>query len=205
MASQDFRSDSAPADPRPRRSHFRRHLSLLSQGATDLFDCTQCGVDIANKVVKVDTPRCSAKQLEEESDESDSSPQKSPTIVKVFPSPITQPPLSPSDLKAKFFQSNITIPYHQSQAALTPPYSNSPLRGAVGINSDIGSPSHAEKGGLSAGIRSSRRSDRLSRNPVASETSHLSMPCLHQVKIADSQPNLQSAISAQYKKALGKW
>ena len=158
-----------------------------------------------NKVVKVDTPRCSAKQLEEESDESDSSPQKSPTIVKVFPSPITQPSLSPSDLKAKFFQSNITIPYHQSQAALTPPYSNSPLRGAVGINSDIGSPSHTEKGGLSAGIRSSRRSDRLSRNPIASETSHLSMPCLHQVKIADSQPNLQSAISAQYKKALGKW
>ena len=158
-----------------------------------------------NKVIKVDTPRCSAKQLEEESDESDSSPQKSPTIVTVFPTPITQPSMSPSDLKAKFFQSNITIPYHQSQAALTPPYSNSPLRGAVGVSSDIGSPSRAVKDQLSRGGRSSRPSNRLTRNHIASDSSHLSMPCLHQVKIVDSQPNLQSAISAQYKKALGKW
>ena len=37
------------------------------------------------------------------------------------------------------------------------------------------------------------------------KVSHVSMPCLQQVKIVESQPNLQAAISAQYKKALGKW
>ena len=41
-----------------------------------------------NKVIKVDTPRCSAKELEDESDESDASfAHHSPTSVTVFSSP----------------------------------------------------------------------------------------------------------------------
>ena len=158
-----------------------------------------------NKVVKVETPRCSAKQLEDESDESDGSPQRSPTVVTVFPSPTTQSTTSPIDLKAKFFQSNTIIPYHQSQAALTPPFSNSPLRGAVGVGGDVGAPLRGLNGQQPSTVRSSRPNKRLTGNHLAGDSSHLSMPCLHQVKIVDSQPNLQAAISAQYKKALGKW
>ena len=160
-----------------------------------------------NKVTKVETPRCSAKQLEEESEDSDVSPRRSSTTVTIFPSsPTTHLSTSPNDLKTRFFQSNTFIPYHQSQAALTPPFSNSPLRGAVGFSEDIGSSSREPAGNHVSPERSSRaKNNRLSGNNIGSDSSHLSMPCLHQVKIVDSQSNLQSAISAQYKKALGKW
>ena len=161
-----------------------------------------------NKVIKVDTPRCSAKELEDESDESDASfAHHSPTSVTVFSSPNTQSSsTSPIDLKARFFQSNTIIPYHQSQAALTPPFFNSPLRGAVGPGTYAESATNRLKSIPTATTTSpSPPKKKLSGNPISSESSHISMPCLHQVKIADSQPNLQAAISAQYKKALGKW
>ena len=180
-----------------------RFLNLLNYGKIT----NQYKIDYSafNKVIKVETPRCSAKQLEDELEESDGSPERSPTVVTVFPSPTTQFTTSPSDLKAKFFQSNTIIPYHQSQAALTPPFSNSPLRGAVGVGGAVGAPLRGLNGQQTSTDRSSRPNKRLRSSHMSGDSSHLSMPCLHQVKIVDSQPNLQAAISAQYKKALGKW
>lgn len=179
-----------------------RFLNLLNYRR----ETNQYKIDFSafNKIIKVDTPRCSAKELEEASEDSDASPQRSPTVVTVLPSP-TYYSTSPIDLKAKFFQSNTIIPYHQSQAALTPPFSNSPLRGAVGSGGEMLSSKGRKNNNLVAAAVSARPNSRLTGNHISSDVSHVSMPCLQQVKIVDPQPNLQAAISAQYKKALGKW
>ena len=171
-----------------------------------------------NKVYKVETPKCSAKQIEEDQqgsdggDSSDLQPPdtRSPTMITVV-TPSDCYSSSPMDLKTKFFQSNTIIPYHQSQAALTPPFSITPARGAAGGGgADLAVPSRGLMN-TSAVPNSRKVNQGCSTNMMAEnhvnrqKVSHVSMPCLQQVKIVESQPNLQAAISAQYKKALGKW
>ena len=116
-----------------------------------------------NKVYKVDTPRCSAKQMDEQSSKEET-PERSPTVVTVIPTPTSSTP--------RHFNHNAVVPYHQSQAALLPPFSSKPTRGLTASNHIGSNPSHQRV------------------------VSHLSLPCLQHAKVVDSN-KLHGATSAQ--------
>ena len=142
-------------------------------------DTSQYMIDYSsfNKVYRVETPRKSAKQLEEDSDSS--TPERSPTVVTMLPSPSSSG--LPSPTRAMFF--NHVIPYTQSQAALTPPFASErpvPTRGLV---------SNRLKSNLIPNHNPAVESGSHQR-----VVSHLSLPCLQHAKvIPDPQEKLSGS------------
>ena len=75
-----------------------------------------------NKVYKVDTPRCSAKQLDQEdscADDEDAVDERPPTVVTVLPS---SPPADHTKPPLPRFLQQSQLPYERSFASMVPPF-----------------------------------------------------------------------------------